>query len=179
MRVDEVMTRDVVYVVIDDDVEKCARMIMEHQISGLPVLDKGGKVVGMLTEGDLIRGAAHYEVPGVIEILGGLIYLDDPLRFMENLRRATALRAGRLMSRQVIAVNPGDSLEKAATEMVRHNFDRLPVINQDKRLEGIISRKDIMKVLFPLEEGDDEKEEKKMKKEIEGEKEPAETFNQS
>ena len=152
LRVDEVMTRKVIHVTIDDTVENCARLLMEHQLSGAPVLDKSGRVVGMLTEGDLIRSAAHYQAPGAIEILGGLIYLDDPLEFQENLRRATALRAGRLMTREVIMVAPQDTVEKAATEMVHHSIDRLPVVNEEGRLEGIVSRRDIMSALFPQQQ---------------------------
>ena len=148
MRVDEIMTREVISASIDDSVEKCAKLLMDNQISGVPVLDKSGRVVGMLTEGDLIRREAHYEAPGLIEILGGQVYLDDPLEFLENLRRAMALRAGRLMSREVISVSPEDPVENAATEMVQHNIDRLPVVNQERKLEGIISRKDIMRALF-------------------------------
>jgi len=148
IKIQEIMTREVISAGINDTVEKCAGILMKNGFSGLPVLDKGGKVVGVLTEGDLIRRVARFESPGYMEVLGGLIYLDDPLEFMEELRRSMALRAGRLMSREVITVTEEDTVEDAASQMVKNNINRLPVVDEENRPVGIISRKDIMRTLF-------------------------------
>jgi CBS-domain-containing membrane protein len=152
MQVKDIMTADVIALFLEDTVERCARLMMEKELSGLPVLDRQGRVAGMVTEGDLIRRAAELKIPGYLTILGGLVYLDDPIQFIGELRRAMAVHAGRLMSRDVVTVEPDDGLEKAATLMVKHRIKRLPVIDKAGRTVGIVSRCDLMRALYPLED---------------------------
>ena len=148
MQVKEIMTSEVVTVSIDESVEQCAKLLQEYNISGLPVLDAAGKVAGMITEGDLIRRASRIKAPGYLEILGGLIYLGSPKKFVDELQRAMSLEAGQLMSKNLISVNPEDTVEKAATLMVEKNVSRLPVIDDQEKLVGIVSRRDIMGSLY-------------------------------
>lgn len=148
MQIREIMTADVITVTTDDSIEYCAKLLQEHDISGLPVLDEAGRVVGMVTEGDMIRRASRVKAPGYLEILGGLIYLGSPKKFVEELQRAMALDAGRLMSKNVISIRPDDTVEKAATLMVEKKISRLPVIDDGGRLVGIVSRRDIMSSLY-------------------------------
>jgi CBS domain-containing protein len=148
MQVKEVMTDQVVTVRTEDSVEKCANLLLEHNISGLPVLDEDGKVVGMVTEGDLIRRASRMKAPGYLEILGGLIYLGSPKKFVDEILRAMSLSAGEMMTRKVIAVSPEDTLEQAATLMTQNEVSRLPVIDAADKLVGIVSRRDIMRRLY-------------------------------
>ncbi len=148
MKVKEIMTSDVITVSTGDSVETCAKLMQEHNISGLPVLDEAGKVAGIVTEGDLIRRASRVKAPGYLEILGGLIYLGSPKRFVEELQRAMSLEAGQLMSKNVISISPEDTVETAATLMVDKKISRLPVIDEQHRLVGIVSRRDIMGCLY-------------------------------
>jgi len=148
MQIKDVMTSKVITVSTDDSVEKCAKLLQENDISGLPVVDEEGKVVGMITEGDLIRRASRIEAPGYLEILGGLIYLGSPNKFVDELQRAMALEAGKMMSKDVVSIKPDESLERAATLMVKNNINRLPVIDDEGELVGIVSRRDIMKHLY-------------------------------
>ncbi len=148
MQIKDVMTGKVITVTTADSVEKCAKLLQENEISGLPVVDEEGKVVGMITEGDLIRRASRIEAPGYLEILGGLIYLGSPNKFVDELQRAMALEAGKMMSKEVVSIKPEESLERAATLMVKNNVNRLPVIDDDGELVGIVSRRDIMKHLY-------------------------------
>ena len=150
MKVSEVMSREVITVSDLDSVENCARLLQEHNISGLPVLDKSGKVVGIVTEGDLIRRASRIKTPGYLEILGGLIYLGSPGKFVDGLKRAMSLEAGQLMSKNVVSVLPGDSIEDAATLMVEKRINRLPVIDEEGSLVGILSRRDIMANIYKV-----------------------------
>jgi len=148
MKVKDVMTAAVITVASGDSVEKCARLLQEHNISGLPVVDKDNKVIGMVTEGDLIRRASRIKAPGYLEILGGLIYLGSPKKFVDELKRAMAHEAGHLMSAKVITVQPGDDIEKAATLMLDKDIGRLPVVDSEGALVGIVSRRDIMSNLY-------------------------------
>lgn len=148
MQIKDIMTTDVVTVSISDSVEQCAKLLQENDISGLPVLDAAGRVVGIVTEGDLIRRASRIKAPGYLEILGGLIYLGSPKKFVDELQRAMSLEAGQLMSKDVISVKPDDSIEQAATLMVEKGINRLPVIDNQEKLVGIVSRRDIMGRLY-------------------------------
>lgn len=148
MQIKDVMTTGVITVSSSDSVEKCAKLLQENDISGLPVVDEAGKVVGMITEGDLIRRASRIKAPGYLEILGGLIYLGSPGKFVEELQRAMALEVGKMMSKNVISIKPEESLETAATLMVRNNINRLPVVDDEGILVGIVARRDIMKHLY-------------------------------
>jgi len=125
-----------------------ARLLQENNISGLPVLDEAGRVVGIITEGDLIRRASRVKAPGYLEVLGGLIYLGSPKKFVDALQRAMSLEAGQLMSKKVISIEPDQSVESAATLLVEHNISRLPVIDEKEILRGIVSRRDIMNCLY-------------------------------
>ncbi len=148
MQIKEIMSTDLVTVSTTDSVEKCAKLLQEKNISGLPVIDADGKLAGIVTEGDLIRRASRIKAPGYLEILGGLIYLGSPTKFVDELQRAMALDAGSLMSKEVITVKPEEAVEKAATLMVEKNINRLPVVNDDEELVGIVSRRDIMVCLY-------------------------------
>ncbi len=148
MKIKDIMTTDVITVSTGDSVEHCARLLQENDISGLPVLDDNGKVAGIVTEGDLIRRASRIKAPGYLEILGGLIYLGSPKKFVDELQRAMSYEAGQLMSKDVISVGPDDTVEKAATLMVDEGVNRLPVIDEQGELVGIISRRDIMGCLY-------------------------------
>ena len=152
MQVKEIMTSEVVTVSTTDSVEQCAKLLQEHDISGLPVLDEAGKVAGMITEGDLIRRASRVKAPGYLEILGGLIYLGSPKKFVDELQRAMSLEAGQLMSKNLVSIKPDDTVEKAATLMVEKKISRLPVIDENHKLLGIVSRRDIMGSLYSTQD---------------------------
>ncbi len=151
MLIKDVMTKKVITVTTEDSVEECARLLHKHNISGLPVMDKEDRVAGIVTEGDLIRRASRIKAPGYLEILGGLIYLGSPGKFVDELQRAMSLEAGRLMTKGLISIKPDDTMEKAATLMVEKEINRLPVIDENQKLVGIVSRRDIMKRLYDID----------------------------
>lgn len=147
MLVKEIMSHPVITVTPEDTVEQCAKLLLDNNISGLPVVDSSGQVVGIITEGDLIRRASRIKAPGYLEILGGIIYLGSPKKFVHELQRAMAVKVEEMMTREVIAVAPEDTLETASTLMVQKKVSRLPVVDNGK-LVGIVSRRDIMASLY-------------------------------
>jgi len=143
------MTKDVITVTMDDNVEKCASLLIKHNLSGLPVLDESGKLVGIVTEGDLIRRASRIKGPAVLEVLGGLIYLDSPKKFMDELKNSMGQKAGDVMTKKVVTIDPEQTIEEGATLLVEKKVKRLPVVDKKGELVGIVSRRDIMSYLFP------------------------------
>lgn len=152
MKVKDIMTRKVITVLEEFTVEDCARLLSDNSISGLPVVDDSHKVTGMVTEGDLIRRAANLKGPSYLEILGGIIYLDTPKDLLENLRKSMGRLVRDVMTREVELVNENKTVEEVATILVEKKLKRLPVVDDDNHLVGIVSRKDILHYLYKREE---------------------------
>lgn len=136
-RVADVMTTEVVTVRTDTSFRKIARTLAEHGISGAPVLDTHGRVVGLVSEADLLGRQAH---------AGGA---DGPIPWHLLRRRArddAARTAADLMSAPVVTVRAGDRLAAAAATLARHGVKRAPVLDADGELRGIVSRKDLLSV---------------------------------
>ncbi len=151
MYIKDIMTKEVITVTENDTVKKCANLLITHNLSGLPVIDENDKVVGMVTEGDLIRRASRIKGPAALEVLGGIFYLETPKKFMDDLVKTMGNLAKDVMSKDVITVGPDKVIEDAATLLVQNKIKRLPVEDSEGKLIGIVSRKDIMNYLFNVE----------------------------
>ncbi len=140
------MTSDVVVVRRDATVPEVARLLWTHRISGLPVVDDAGAVVGIVTELDLMVRNANLRFPTYLRVLDVMIPLGMPRDFDEEMRRALATTAGDLMTSPVVTVQPDTDLADAATLMVDKRVNPVPVL-QDGRLVGIISRSDFVRLM--------------------------------
>ncbi len=123
-------------------------LFVERQLQGVPVVDAGGTLVGIVTEGDLILQEVEgdVEVPHFVPFLDGAIFLEPTDRYDEQMRKAFAATAGDLMTRKVRTVAPGDTIHEAARRMARHEVSRLPVV-EDGRVVGMVSRSDVVRAL--------------------------------
>lgn len=145
----DIMTTEVITVSPDDDVEKVARLLLEHHISGLPVVDGGGKLVGVISEGDLVGREKEVRGPSYTVFLGAVIYLERPQRFLDELKRTVALKVGELMSsKKIYTVGPESTVEEVATIIVEKGINRVPVVDGEQKLLGIITRQDILKSAY-------------------------------
>src|SRR5690625_7407088 len=86
MTVETIMTKQVITVQEDATIETCAHILSTNRLSGLPVVNDTGKLVGIVTEGDLIRRKTDVQTPAYLEFLGGIIYLDNPNKRSEERR---------------------------------------------------------------------------------------------
>lgn len=141
----DIMSRDVISVGPGDEIEKVIRILLENRISGLPVVDEDGKVIGIISEGDLIAREKNLKGPAFTGILGGIIYLESPKRFEEELKKTIALKVSELMSKKVHAVDEKTSLNDIATMMIEKGINRVPVLDNNNKIIGIITRHDILK----------------------------------
>jgi CBS domain-containing protein len=144
MNVAEIMTHPVISVTPETTIGEAAGLMLEHCISGLPVVDKGGAVVGVISEGDLLR---RIETGTERRHSRSLEFLITPGRLADYYSRANARKVGEVMSGEVVAVAPGDSLAEAVRLMERHHIKRLPVIEVG-RLAGIVSRANLVRALL-------------------------------
>ena len=148
MLVKEIMTKEVYAVTTDCTVEKAAALLNEHGVNGLPVVNEDGKVVGMVTEGDLIKRAAEVKKPTYLEILGGIIYFDTPKEILDEFQKAMGKLVGEVMTKDVVTVIEDNTVEEAATILVRKRLKALPVVNKEGSLVGVLARRDILHFLY-------------------------------
>ncbi|WP_055713004.1 CBS domain-containing protein [Streptomyces torulosus] len=148
--VGEVMTREVVEARRDTSFKEVARLLDRYRISGLPVVDHDDKVVGVISETDLIRRQAAVEA----DRGRARRFLGPALR--RSGRRAAAMApavtAGDLMSSPAVTVHPEQRVADAARVMERHRVDRLPVVDEEDRLIGIATRRDLLRVFLRTDE---------------------------
>lgn len=144
MKAADVMTRGAFTVTAESGVNEAARLMLSHRVSGLPVVDAGGALVGMLTEGDLLRRAeigTDRRRPRWLELLLG------PGRLARDYVHTHASKVGDVMTREVVAIGPGTPLEEVAELMERHRVKRLPVVEKGHIL-GIVSRANLLAALL-------------------------------
>jgi CBS-domain-containing membrane protein len=135
--VSDVMTRDVVTVDALAPFKEVVRLMQEHRVSALPVVDDDDVLVGIVSEGDLILR----EDPGLV---GGGHLFESRHRAADRAKAAGKL-AHELMTTPVISVAPDASLGEAARRMHRNEVKRLPVVDAEGRLVGIVSRADLLR----------------------------------
>ncbi len=133
--VKEVMTAEVVAVRRDTTFKELAATLRQYRVSAFPVVDDAGRVIGLVSEADMLAKEALAE-PGVA---AELLHHSD-------VRKAGGLTAGDLMSHRVVTVSPDDSVEQAARMMHFLKVRQLPVVNSGGELVGIVSRSDLLSV---------------------------------
>ena len=144
----DVMTTEVVSFAVHEPITEAMRRLVDKGIDAGPVLDDAGKVVGMLSTGDLMVQEAQLHAPTVINILGGLIELPgSKKRFEHELEQAVAVDVEDAMSPDPITCGPDDTIETVATLMHDHDVSRVPVV-EDGRLVGIVARGDILRAII-------------------------------
>ena len=144
MNVADVMTRKVISVTPETTIAEAAQLLLEHRISGLPVVDPGGAVVGIVTEGDLLR---RVETGTQRRHSHWLEFLIAPGRLAREYTDANARNVGEVMSAEVVSVTPRDALPEVIRLMEHHHVKRLPVIEAG-RLVGIVSRANLVRALL-------------------------------
>ncbi|MEN8233944.1 MAG: CBS domain-containing protein [Actinomycetota bacterium] len=134
MRVAEVMTSNVEVAHPDWTLKQAARTMIDAGVSGLPVVNDDGEVVGIVTEADFIEAEAD-RAPGRRRVFDTI--------FGEKKTRVPST-VGAAMTKDPIAIDRNATVTDAAKAMTEHRVRRLPVVTPDRRLEGIVSRSDIV-----------------------------------
>jgi len=157
LKAKDIMTKNVISIGPDDTIEEAARLMFLNGLSGVPVLDKEDQLVGILTEGDLVKKEKAVDLPLMFNLLGTLIYLDNPANGDEiekQLKDITAIKVKELMSRVVVTVAPDAALEDVANTSLNKKVNPIPVV-QSGKIVGIVSRADFVRLIAG---GDDLKE---------------------
>ncbi|WP_448604771.1 CBS domain-containing protein [Thermoleptolyngbya sp.] len=145
----DVMTPDPIVVHPETPLNEAIKLIAERRVSGLPVVDADGKLVGVLSEADLMWRETGPTPPPYIMILDSVIYLENPAKHERELHKALGQTVGEVMTskKEVVTTTPSQTLQSAAKLMHDRDTNRLPVLDEHGKVIGILTRGDIVRHL--------------------------------
>jgi CBS domain-containing protein len=132
----------------DADVETVLAVLRDNELPGVPVVNEGGRCVGIVTESDLVlpddEGDLH--LPHYVNVFGGTVFIESLKRFEDRLRKAFAATAADMMTEDPVTVGPDCTVAEAARLIHRTGHNRLPVVEHG-RLVGVVTRVDVLGAL--------------------------------
>ncbi|MTI94091.1 MAG: CBS domain-containing protein [Firmicutes bacterium] len=140
-----IMSRDVITVNPDSTVREAVELMLKHRISGLPVVDGEGKLVGLLTENDLVLGGKP-SLPVHLQVLENLLGSQDPELRTVQLRQLAGQSVSKLMTREVTTARPQTPVGELVNLLVANDFKRISII-ENGQLVGIVTQADIVRVM--------------------------------
>lgn len=147
--VTDIMTTDVVSFTGDETVEVAMRRLVDAGVDAGPVVDGEGRVVGILSTGDLVVEEARLHFPTIVNFLGVNVTLPfDKKSLDESVAKALGSTVAEVMTADPECVLVGATVQDAATLLHDHNVSRLPVVDDDRRLVGIVARGDIVRAII-------------------------------
>jgi CBS domain-containing protein len=146
--VTQVMTTEVVTLRPEQTIEEAVAILGDHEISGAPVTDDEGRLVGLLDDTDLLLSEARLHAPTTVEILGAYIQLPgERHRFETELRAALGQTVREVMEAEPATVGPTGTVSDVATIILDRDVSRVPVVDADNKVLGIVTRGDLVKAM--------------------------------
>lgn len=142
----DIMTRDVVTVTPETDINAAAKILLEMDFNGLPVLDDQGKLVGVLCQSDLVVQQREFPLPSFFTLLGGFVALTSLDKMQRAVDKMAATKVSQAMTIDPVSVSPETEVNKLADLMVEHKYHTIPVL-ENGNLVGIVGKKDILRLL--------------------------------
>jgi len=161
------MRKKVPVVAPDDTVVTVATLMANSDVPGVLVVDDG-ELLGIITESDIVTRKAEVDVPETVSFFGGYFQAgkfklpwnreshDDASDFDHEIRRVLATTARDLMTSPVINIDKDATVLDLATIMIDHNVNPVPVVTDDNKIVGIVSRKDLVKLIATERDNDTE-----------------------
>ena len=143
MQVKDIMTKNPITVTPATDVHTLAELFVEKNISGAPVVDSSGKLLGVVQEEGVIFQDKKVHLPTFLHISLGFLTLGVK-RFEEEVKKITATKTGDILEKDIVILTPEMSVEDAATAMIEKSGYYCPVVEGEK-LVGVITKKDIVR----------------------------------
>lgn len=143
----DVMSSDPILVSPETPLKEAIQILAEKRISGLPVVNDAGKLVGIISETDLMWQETGVTPPAYIMFLDSVIYLQNPATYDRDLHKALGQTVGEVMSKHPLTITPDKSLKEAAKMIQEHKVHRLPVLDNVGKVIGILTRGDIIRTM--------------------------------
>ena len=142
----DIMQKDVVTIGPDATIRELAELMATNKISGVPVVDSTGVLLGVVSEGDVILQDADLHFPHYVQIFESVIYLESVRKFEERFKKAFGAKVSDVMSTEVLTVEPSATMREVATLMADREVNRVPVVVEG-RVVGIITRGDLVRAM--------------------------------
>ncbi|MES0341812.1 MAG: CBS domain-containing protein [Candidatus Humimicrobiaceae bacterium] len=142
--VKDIMVKKVITIQKDASVEELSELLVKNKISGVPVIDGDGKLVGIATEGDLIIKDSDLHFPRYFKLLDSIIYLESLNKFKKSLKKFLGTKVEDVMTAEIKTVKEETPVGEAANIMIKYNVNRVPVLDSKDELVGIVTRADIV-----------------------------------
>jgi len=144
----DIMEVDPVTVTPEDSVETVIGTLREHELPGVPVVNDGGRCVGIVTEADLVltEDGTDLHLPHHIDLMGGVIFIESMKHFEDRIRKAFATNVEDMMTADPVTIAPDAPVSEAARVISRRKHNRLPVVEHG-RLIGVVTRLDVLDAL--------------------------------
>lgn len=143
----DVMTTKLITIHPETTLREITQLLLDHHISGLPVVDGQGGLVGIVSEGDLMYKEVTTQSPAVLNIIGALIHSDGVQEYRETAGNLLELTAADIMTTDVISFSPNTGLQRIGRIMLENHIKRVPIVEGNK-LVGIVSRADVIRPLL-------------------------------
>jgi CBS domain-containing protein len=153
LKVKDIMTRELITVSPETEIVQATKLLLENRINGVPVLDKTGKLVGILCQSDLIAQQKKLPIPSFFTLLDGLIPLISKKQIEKQVQKISAITVAQAMTPNPVTVHPDMNIEEVAALMVDRNFHTIPVVDEGE-LVGIVGKEDMLRALIPISEAE-------------------------
>ena len=143
----EVMTADPITVSPQTSLQEAIQILADKKISGLPVVDESGKLVGLISQTDLTWQATGVDTPPYVMFLDSVIYLQNPAKHNQEVHKALGQTVAEAMSDSPVTILGDRLVREAARVMHEKGLRRLPVVDSESRLVGIITQGDVIRMM--------------------------------
>jgi CBS domain-containing protein len=149
----EIMDADVPSVSPDEDARTAIDLLAKTDLGAIPVVDAERRVVGIVSESDLILSdeESDLHLPHYLNIMGGVVFVGSMKGFEERLNKAFATKVAELMTPDPIVVRTYESADRVAKKIADSHHNHLPVVDEDGRLAGMVTRADALAALVDAE----------------------------
>ena len=145
----EIMDSDVPSVTRDEDARRAIELIAQTELGAIPVIDTEGKVVGIVSESDLILSEEESDLhlPHYLNIMGGIVFVGSMKGFEERLEKAFATKVSELMTADPVVAKDYEAADRVAKKIADAHHNHLPVVDGEGRLAGLVTRADALAAL--------------------------------
>jgi CBS domain-containing protein len=145
----DIMDRDIPSVRPEDDARTAIDLLAKTDLGAIPVVDEGNKVVGIVSESDLIisEEESDLHLPHYLNIMGGIVFVGSMKGFDERLEKAFATKVSELMTADPIVVHDYENVDRVAKKIADEHHNHLPVVDADGNLVGMVTRADALSAL--------------------------------
>jgi CBS domain-containing protein len=146
---EDIMDSDVPSVSPDDDARTAIDLLAKTELGAVAVVDEDGKVVGIVSESDLILSdeESDLHLPHYLNIMGGIVFVGSMKGFEDRLNKAFATEVSELMSADPIVAHTYEAADRVAKKIADKHHNHLPVVDADGRLAGMVTRADALAAL--------------------------------